>query len=78
MDIKQMNLQDLESCFNLVCKIRDGVIMMARANNDMNTKEVRDINSRYNLLLKEVLFRLNGLYEGNNTKKEMLNEEVVH
>lgn len=78
MDIKQMNLQDLESCFNLVCKIRDGVIMMARANNNMNTNEVRDINSRYNLLLKEVLFRLNGLYEGNNTKKEMLNEEVVH
>lgn len=78
MDIKQMSVQDLESYFNLTCKIRDGIIMMARANNNMNTKQVRNINDRYNILLKEIMFRLDGLYEGNITKKEMLNEEVVH
>lgn len=73
-----MSLQDLESCFNLTCKIRDGIIMMARANNDMNTRQVRNINDRYNLLLKEVMFRLDSLYEDNTVKKEMLNEEVFH
>lgn len=78
MNIKEMNLQDLESCFNLTCKIRDGIIMMARANQNMNTKDVRDINERYNLLLKEIRIRLDSLYEGNITKKEMINEDVVH
>lgn len=73
-----MSLQDLESCFNLTCKIRDGIIMMARANQNMNTKDVRDINERYNLLLKEIRIRLDSLYEGNITKKEMINEDVVH
>lgn len=76
MNVKEMNLQDLETCFNLVCKIRDGVIMMARANNNMNTKEVRDINEKYNLLHKEVILRLNSLYIDNNntTNKEILND----
>lgn len=70
-----MSLQDLESCFNLACKIRDSVIMMARANNNMNTKEVRDMNDRYNLLYKEVMFRLNSLYVDNNlANKEVLND----
>lgn len=76
MNVKEMNLQDLETCFNLACKIRDGVIMMARANNNMNTKEVRDINEKYNLLHKEVILRLNSLYVDNNntTNKEILND----
>lgn len=76
MNVKEMNLQDLESCFNLVCKIRDGIIMMARANNNMNTKEVRDINDRYNLLYKEVMVRLNNLYNDNNNtiNREVLND----
>lgn len=75
MNVKEMSLQDLESCFNLACKIRDGVIMMARANNNMNTKEVRDMNDRYNLLYKEVMFRLNSLYMDNNlANKEVLND----
>ena len=70
-----MSLQDLESCFNLASKIRDGVIMMARANNNMNTKEVRDISNKYNLLYKEVMLRLNSLYSDNNTEnKEVLND----
>ena len=43
MNVKEMSLQDLESCFNLACKIRDGVIMMARANNNMNTSIDRDV-----------------------------------
>lgn len=73
-----MSLQDLESCFNLTCRIRDGLMMMARANNDMNTRQIRNINDRYNLLLKEVMFRLDSLYEDNTVKKEMLNEEVSH
>lgn len=72
-----MNLQDLESCFNLTCKIRDGIIMMARANNNMNTPQVRKINDRYNVLLSEIMERLDSLYVGNTTKKEELNEEVV-
>lgn len=73
-----MSLQDLESCFNLTCRIKDGLMMMARANNDMNTRQIRNINDRYNLLLKEVMFRLDSLYEDNTVKKEMLNEEVSH
>lgn len=78
MNTKEMSLQDLESCFNLTCRIRDGLMMMARANNDMNTRQIRNINDRYNLLLKEVMFRLDSLYEDNTVKKEMLNEEVSH
>lgn len=75
MNIKTMSLQDLESCFNLACKIRDGVIMMARANNNMNTKEVRDISNKYNLLYKEVMLRLNSLYINNSIEnKEVLND----
>ncbi len=53
-------------------------MMMARANNDMNTRQIRNINDRYNLLLKEVMIRLDSLYEDNTVKKEMLNEEVSH
>lgn len=78
MNIKEMNWQELESSFNLACKLRDGVIMMARANNNMNTKEFRDINDRYNLLYKEVVMRLNSLYSDNNNNntvnKEALND----
>ena len=75
MNVKEMSLQDLESCFNLACKIRDGVIMMARANNNMNTKEVRDISNKYNLLYKEVMLRLNSLYINNSIEnKEVLND----
>ena len=49
--------------------------MMARANNNMNTKEVRDISNKYNLLYKEVMLRLNSLYSDNNTEnKEVLND----
>lgn len=77
MNIKEMNWQELESSFNLACKLRDSVIMMARANNNMNTKEFRDINDRYNLLYKEVMMRLNSLYSDNNNNtvnKEVLND----
>ena len=56
-----MNLQDLESCFNLVCKIRDGIIMMARANNNANTPQVRNINNKYNMLYNEIMLRLDTL-----------------
>ena len=75
MNIKTMKLQDFESCLNLDCKIREGLIMMAGANNNMNTKEVRDISNKYNLLYKEVMLRLNSLYSDNNTEnKEVLND----
>ena len=71
-----MSLQDLESCFNLACKIRDGVIMMGRANQNMNTPQIRNINNKYNMLLKEINSRIDSIYEGeeNNSEKELLND----
>lgn len=78
MDVKTISLQDLESYFNLASKIRDGLLMMARANNDMSNPQIRMINARYKMLLNEVTNRLDSLYEGNMTKKEVLNETVAH
>ncbi len=78
MDVREVSLQDLESYFNLTSKVRDGIIMMARANNNLNTPKVRNINAKYNLLLDEVMYRLDGLYKGEEARKEVLNEEVVH
>lgn len=76
MDIKTMNLQDLESVFNLVCKIRESLIMMGRANQNMNTPQIRNINNKYNMLLKEINSRIDSIYEGeeNNSEKELLND----
>ena len=76
MNIKTMNLQDLESVFNLVCKIRESLIMMGRANQNMNTPQIRNINNKYNMLLKEINSRVDSIYEGeeNNSEKELLND----
>ena len=76
MNIKTMNLQDLESVFNLVCKIRESLIMMGRANQNMNTPQIRNINNKYNMLLKEINRRVDTIYEGgeNNGEKELLND----
>ena len=76
MNIKTMNLQDLESVFNLVCKIRESLIMMGRANQNMNTPQIRYINNKYNMLLKEINSRIDSIYEGeeNNSEKELLND----
>lgn len=62
-----MDIQDLESYFNLASKIRDSIIMMARANNNLNTPKVRNITERYNLLLSEVMSRLNALENKENS-----------
>lgn len=70
-----MTIQELESYFNLTCKIRDGILMMARANNNLNTPKVRNINDRYNLLVSEIMGRLNSLI--NNEINQNGNEEVV-
>lgn len=77
-DIKLMGIQDLESYFNLISKIREGLIMMARANHNTETSELRNINNKYNFLLKEIMERINSLYEGENSKREVLNEEMAH
>ena len=71
-----MSLQDLESVFNLVCKIRESLIMMGRANQNMNTPQIRNINNKYNMLLKEINSRIDSIYEGgeNNGEKELLND----
>ena len=76
MDIKTMSLQDLESVFNLVCKIRESLIMMGRANQNMNTPQIRNINNKYNMLLKEINRRVDTIYEGgeNNGEKELLHD----
>ena len=76
MNIKTMNLQDLESVFNLVCKIRESLIMTGRANQNMNTPQIRNINNKYNMLLKEINSRIDSIYEGeeNNSEKELLND----
>ena len=76
MDTKTMSLQDLESIFNLVCKIRESLIMMGRANQNMNTPQIRNINNKYNMLLKEINRRVDTIYEGgeNNGEKELLND----
>ena len=76
MNIKTMNLQDLESVFNLVCKIRESLIMMGRTNQNMNTPQIRNINNKYNMLLKEINSRIDSMYEGeeNNSEKELLND----
>jgi hypothetical protein len=67
MNIKTMGIQDLESYFNLASKIRDSIIMMARANNNLNTPKVRNITEKYNLLLSEVMSRLNTLENKENS-----------
>ena len=71
-----MSLQDLESVFNLVCQIRESLIMMGRANQNMNTPQIRNINNKYNMLLKEINRRVDTIYEGgeNNGEKELLND----
>ena len=76
MNVKEMSLQDLESVFNLVCKIRESLIMMGRANQNMNTPQIRNINNKYNMLLKEINSRIDSIYEGeeNNSEKELLND----
>ena len=76
MDIKTMSLQDLESVFNLVCKIRESLIMMGRANQNMNTPQIRNINNKYNMLLKDINSRIDSIYEVEQNKnlKELLND----
>ena len=76
MNIKALNLQFFESVFNLVCKIRESLIMMGRANQNMNTPQIRNINNKYNMLLKEINSRIDSIYEGeeNNSEKELLND----
>ena len=71
-----MSLQDLESVFNLVCKIRESLIMVGRGNQNMNTPQIRNINNKYNMLLKEINRRVDTIYEGgeNNGEKELLND----
>lgn len=76
MDIKELSIQELESYFNITCKIRDGIIMMARANQDMNNKQVRDINGRYNLIMEELIHRLGKLHKSEENTKPILNEGV--
>lgn len=58
MDVKNLSLQDLESYFNLTQKIREGVIMMARANNNFNTSEVKFINKMYDIFFSEIMRRI--------------------
>lgn len=78
-NIKELSIQELESYFNLTSKVRDGLIMMARANNNTMSKELRVINSKYDMLHSEVLDRINKLYSDNiKEQKELLNEEIVH
>lgn len=78
MSIKSMTIQELESYFNLVSKIRESILMMARANNKLNTPKVRNINERYNLLLSEVMDRINSLTnnEINSTVNEVAEENM--
>lgn len=76
MNIKTMNIQDLESYFNLTVKIRDSIIMMARANNNLNTPKVRNINERYNLLLSEIMSRLDSL-ENKTIANNKTDEDVA-
>lgn len=78
MNIKSMTIQELESYFNLVSKIRESILMMARANNNLNTPKVRNINERYNLLLSEVMDRINSLTnnEINSTVNEVAEENM--
>lgn len=73
-----MTIQELESYFNLVSKIRESVLMMARANNNLNTSKVRGINERYNLLLSEITDRINSLTnnEINSTVNEVAEENM--
>lgn len=78
MDVKKLSLQDLESLFNMTSKVRDGVIMMARANNDINTPKFKNINEKYNMLLNEIKRRIDSLYDGGENGKEVLNEIVSH
>lgn len=78
-NIKELSIQELESYFNLTSKVRDGLIMMARANNNTMSKELRVINSKYDMLHNEVLDRINKLYSDNiKEQKELLNEKIVH
>lgn len=78
-NIKELSIQELESYFNLTSKVRDGLIMMARANNNTMSKELRVINNKYDMLHSEVLGRINKLYSDNiKGQKELLNEEIVH
>lgn len=78
MSIKSMTIQELESYFNLVSKIRESILMMARANNNLSTPKVRNINERYNLLLSEVMDRINSLTnnEINSTVNEVAEENM--
>lgn len=73
-----MTIQELESYFNLVSKTRESILMMARANNNLNTPKVRNINERYNLLLSEVMDRINSLTnnEINPTVNEVAEENM--
>lgn len=61
MVVSKLSIQELENYFNLTCKVRDSVIMMARANNDLNSSKVRGINNTYNILLTEIRKRLDNL-----------------
>ena len=49
---------------------------MGRANQNMNTPQIRNINNKYNMLLKEINSRIDSMYEGeeNNSEKELLND----
>lgn len=58
MDIRKLSIQELESYFNLITKMREGIIMMARANNNFNTTEVKFINKTYDNFLIEIKRRL--------------------
>lgn len=69
-----MTIQDLESHFNLVCRLRDSILMMARANRVTDSPELRKINVAYNMLHSEIMLRIDSLYVGETERKEALNE----
>ena len=73
-----MSIQDLESYFNLVSKVKDTIVMMSRADAKGETPEFKNINNKYYLILNEVNERINALYKGETVKKEILNEEMAH
>lgn len=61
MIIEELEIYELESFYNLLVKIREGIATKARINQEYNPQLIKKINDKYNMVKKEIMNRIDEL-----------------
>lgn len=61
MIIEDLEIYELESFYNLLGKIREGIATKARINQEYNPQLIKKINDKYNMVKKEIMNRIDEL-----------------